>query len=128
MNNLEKENNVKAYKYIKELLSEIKNQKIIVSDGDETISTIDTSKVFFENNGLQELWTKNRKIFKEVGRNYEAYSTVAEEYTKIKYSKYIEYYQKTFNNIEIREYWKNIIDSELKIVIVPSGFAFQLHP
>jgi len=120
----EEQNNINAYKYIKKILKEIKNEKVIVSDGDETISIKDTSKIFFEKNELQDIWIKNREIFKTYGRNYESYAEVANSYTSFKYLEYIELCKNIFDDIKIRDYWNKVVNTNLKIIIVTSGLEF----
>lgn len=119
--NKEIENEEKFLLFLEQHLLGISNQKLIVSDGDETISLYDTSKIFFLENNEMELWELIRNTFSEKGRNYEGYSNVAEIYSKIPYNIYKKYCENVIEQIQIRDYWNKVVNTNYQIIIVTAG-------
>lgn len=115
------ENKKEFIKYVDPLIKKFKNKKIIIADGDETISVKDTSKIFFDINDCMYMWDELRKIFKDKGRNHKGYLDVAKVYSKIPYDKYQMHCENTLGKIKFRDFWYEILKLKIDIIVVTSG-------
>ncbi len=116
-----KQNEEEFLKHIKPILSTLKNKKLIISDGDETISIEDTSRIFFELCDNIPLWDKIRKNFKEKGRTHKGYLGAAKIYSKIPSDEYEKYCEETVAQIKFRNFWQELLKLNTEIIVVTSG-------
>jgi len=115
------ENSRKFNDYFDKLVCNIDSQLVVVMDGDETLSTKDTSQIFWENNFNKEAWLDFRNDFVEIGRNFDGYLKAAQRYSLIDIEEYARHCQNTSKLVKLRQGWSGFVENFPKVIVVTSG-------
>lgn len=121
-NKYSKEENLISFNlYFDKIINEIDADTVIVTDADETLSTKDTSRIFWENNFSEEYWHEFQSDFVSIGRNFDGFLNAANIYSKIDVNKYIKFCENSAKLVELRHGWIEFIQSAKAVIIVTSG-------
>ena len=117
-----KEQNLSKFDaYFDSLLEGIDSQVVVVMDGDETLSTRDTSQIFWENNFDKKAWLDFREDFVKLGRNFEGYLQAAHRYSLIDEEDYVRHCKDTSRLVELRRGWNDFVKVLPVAILVTSG-------
>ncbi len=115
------ENLKKFNSYFDDLISNIDDQCIVVTDADETVSTKDTSRIFWEMNFNKQSWIDFRSDFIKTGRNFKGFLKAANTYSQIEKDDYIKYCNKSSEFVELRKGWNEFMNTLPLVIVVTSG-------
>lgn len=121
-NKYSKEENLILFNlYFDKIINEIHGDTVIVTDADETLSTKDTSRIFWENNFGEKHWQRFHSDFVSIGRNFDGFLNAANTYSKIDADKYKKYCKNSAKLVKLRQGWIEFIQSAPSVIIVTSG-------
>ena len=121
LNSNQVENLREFQKHFAELVNDIQDDIVIVTDADETLSTEDTSQIFWKTHFGEQSWFDFKLGFDQVGRNYDGYSRAAHTYSAINKLEYNHYCEQSSKLVKLRYGWDDFIRSLTSVIVVTSG-------